>query len=344
MLIRGSLQGNCLRSCLPASVANASSRVRVRPFSSSMATASKLRIGYVPEHFSAPLHFAVSRFGLAEKADLTSFPSGTGTMIEALKADKIDVGIGLTEAWVAGIAKDRAATSSPETTPWQTFHVDGTYVESPLRWALSTGANRAEISSVADLRGKKVGVSRLGSGSHIMSTVLADTHGWLDSKPGAKPPFEVVVCGPFADLRAAVRDGTADFFMWEHFTTKKFWDSGELKRIGEIATPWNGWHVVCRGASPDPRVAFDLYPALAKGVAMFREDREGTIDWICANMEYSREDAAQWYSEVKYPQAFGRINEVGVDKAVDSLKKAGVITESSFAREDTLAASGRRVV
>ena len=63
-----------------------------------------------------------------------------------------------------------------------------------------------------------------------MSIVLAQNRGWLE--PG-KPAFENVVCGPFKPLREAVRSGGADFFMWEHFTTKKFWDNGELKRIGE---------------------------------------------------------------------------------------------------------------
>lgn len=114
------------------------------------------------EHFSAPLHFACSKFGLDENVELTSFPSGTGTMIEAFKAEKIDVGIGLTEAWVAGMAKDFATRSSDNAVPWQSYHIDGTYVESPLRWALSTGAGREEIKTIQDLKGKKVGVSRMG--------------------------------------------------------------------------------------------------------------------------------------------------------------------------------------
>jgi TRAP-type uncharacterized transport system substrate-binding protein len=38
----------------------------------------------------------------------------------------------------------------------------GTYVESPLRWAISTGKERADINGVSDLKGKRVGVSRIG--------------------------------------------------------------------------------------------------------------------------------------------------------------------------------------
>lgn len=176
-----------------------------------------------------------------------------------------------------------------------------------------------------------------------MSTVLADKHGWLDTKSG-QPPFEIVVCGPFADLRAAVNSGKADFFMWEHFTTKKYWDNGELKRIGEIATPWNGWHITARGHVADPRITYNLYPALARGVKYFRDEKEEAIKWITSNLEYSREDAEQWYSEVVFPRAFGTENAEGVRAAVDSLKKAGVITSDEFDTKHVLSTNDRRLV
>ena len=91
----------------------------------------------------------------------------------------------------------------------------GTYVESPLCWAISAGAGREELQGVEDLKGKRVAVSRIGSGSYVMSYVLADEQGWL--KPGQEP-FEVVPIGDFAALRRAVNENQADFFMWEHFT------------------------------------------------------------------------------------------------------------------------------
>ncbi len=38
----------------------------------------------------------------------------------------------------------------------------GTYVETPLCWAISTGAGREDVTGVEDLKGKKIGVSRIG--------------------------------------------------------------------------------------------------------------------------------------------------------------------------------------
>lgn len=82
-----------------------------------------LRVGYVPEHFSTPIHFASKHFGL--DAELVPFPSGTGHMITALRSNEIDVGIGLTEGWVAGLGKEDVGGDGG-------YRLVGTYVETPL--------------------------------------------------------------------------------------------------------------------------------------------------------------------------------------------------------------------
>ena len=95
-----------------------------------------LRVGYVPEHFSTPLYFAKKYFSL--NAELTPFPSGTGHMITALRAGEIDVGIGLTEGWVAGLGKEDTEGDGG-------YRLAGTFVETPLceRITLSRGINEA---------------------------------------------------------------------------------------------------------------------------------------------------------------------------------------------------------
>ena len=72
-------------------------------------------------------------------------------MITSLQANEIDVGIGLTEGWVAGLGKKGGKAG---------FKIVGTYVESPLCWAISTGSERdLDISHLKDTR---IGVSRIG--------------------------------------------------------------------------------------------------------------------------------------------------------------------------------------
>jgi len=77
-------------------------------------------------------------------------------MITSLQSNEIDVGIGLTEGWVAGLGK--AAAEQKDTG----YSMVGTYVETPLCWAISTGANREDVTGVEGLKGKKMGVSRIG--------------------------------------------------------------------------------------------------------------------------------------------------------------------------------------
>lgn len=102
------------------------------------------------EHFSTPLHFAVQHFSL--NAKLIPFPSGTGHMIISLQSHDLDIAIGLTEGFVRALANQ---SEDPE------FQLVGTYVESPLCWAISTGARR-DIDNVEELNRKRVGVSRIG--------------------------------------------------------------------------------------------------------------------------------------------------------------------------------------
>lgn len=73
-------------------------------------------------------------------------------MIQSLKNSEIDVGIGLTESWVAGLGREGNKAG---------YKLVGTYVETPLCWAISTGTKR-EIKDVEELSGSKVGVSRIG--------------------------------------------------------------------------------------------------------------------------------------------------------------------------------------
>ena len=83
----------------------------------------KLRSG-ARDHLSIPIHFAQKYFSL--NAELTPFPSGTGHMITALRAGEIDVGIGQTEGWIAGLGKTTDGSDGG-------YKLVGTYVEN-LPW------------------------------------------------------------------------------------------------------------------------------------------------------------------------------------------------------------------
>ncbi|KAI0166736.1 periplasmic binding protein-like II [Hypoxylon sp. FL1284] len=301
-----------------------------------MADSSPLRVGFVPEHFSTPLYFAQKYFGLTAK--LIPFPSGTGHMISAIRSGEIDVGIGLTEAWVAGLGK--------EDTPGDGgYRIVGTYVETPLCWAISTGAKRPEITSVSSLKGSKIGISRPGSGSQVMGYVLADEQGWL--VPGAAPYADFVPLQTFAKLRDAVNDGAADFFMWEHFTSKRYYDSGEIRRVGEIYTPWSSWKIVAAtallpgggGENPDPRLR-DLLAKLDRGVAYFADHHDEAVAYISSELDYSEADAREWLRTVRFASKTEGVDLKVIQSCVDILRKAGVLKEGKGLQPESMLVKG----
>ncbi|KAI1075636.1 periplasmic binding protein-like II [Whalleya microplaca] len=303
-----------------------------------MADSQPLRIGFVPEHFSTPIYFAQKYFGLA--ATLLPFPSGTGHMITALRDGSIDVGIGLTEAWVAGLGKEDAPGDGG-------YRIVGTYVETPLCWAISTGAKRPEITSVASLKGSKIGISRLGSGSQVMGFVLADQQGWLSSSSSSSPPYaDFVVLQTFDKLRAAVNDGTADFFMWEHFTSKRYYDSGEIRRVGEIYTPWSSWKIVAStkmlpngGGKADARLV-DLFGKLDQGVAYFGSHQDEAAEYIGTNLDYSEEDAREWLKTVEFAKKTEGVDLKVVQNCIGILRKAGVLVEGKGLQAENMLVQG----
>lgn len=166
-----------------------------------------------------------------------------------------------------------------------------------------------------------------GSGSYVMAHVLADQQGWL-SQSSDKPFSDIVPIGDFAALRRAVNDGdTADFFMWEHFTTKHYWDNGELKRVGEIYTPWPSWMIAAR--DPTDSALEDMAQKINQGVVWYREHAEEAVEHICGTMKYSNEDAREWMKTVRFADDVRGVDVGVVEKTMGILKKAGVLGEEA---------------
>ena len=130
-------------------------------------------------------------------------------------------------------------------------------------------------------------------------------------------------------------DPTAEFFMWEHFTTKAYWDNGELKRIGEIYTPWPSWMIAAREPT-DPALQ-DLAEKLNAGVQYYMGNEEEAVKHITGTMEYSEADAREWMKTVEFTQDVRGVDPGVLDKTVGILKKAGVLGEKAGSGADLVA-------
>ncbi|AAS51495.1 ACR269Cp [Eremothecium gossypii ATCC 10895] len=278
-----------------------------------------VRVGYIPEHFSAPLLFAQTLGFFAQRgvtAKLVPFPSGSGHLIQALDAGELDLALGLTEAFVRGIA-DTPAGAAPR------YQIAGTYVRSPLNWAVSVGA-ASPLEHVDQLDGGRVGVSRVGSGSYVMSYVLALQRGFR--RPFAAHP----VCHTFAGLRAAVNDGAADAFLWEHFTSKRYHDAGEIRLLGNIPTPWPSW-VLVKHTALEPAALAAFAAALDDGIAHFEAHPEAAVALITQHFDYSAEDAAAWRTTVRFHRPCCTLHDrtAVVDATLAVLQAAGVLRHAA---------------
>lgn len=257
----------------------------------------KLRIGYIPEHFASPLLIlSRSQWG-QEHLQLVPCPSGTGQVLSALDATRssgqdIDVAIALTESLVAGIAKGR-----------KDIKLVGSYVRSSLVWAVIAGANATKFQSIADLKGTKLGISRLGSGSQVMASVMALEHGWK----AADVSFQVN--DTFANLRNSVNDESTSAFMWETFTTKPYFDSGEVRKIGEVPTPWPGWSIVSSVQTtlqdPSQRALLDTFlDKLQEAIVDFTSTESFQAnrprDFIVKELQYQPADVDDWLATVRW--------------------------------------------
>ncbi|MDP5096249.1 MAG: substrate-binding domain-containing protein, partial [Flavobacterium sp.] len=146
-------------------------------------------------------------------------PEGTGKMCQMLRDGETDIAVILTE----GIIKDIAAGNQSK--------IVQVYVQSPLIWGIHVAAN-SNYKTLSDLEHKKVAISRMGSGSHLMSIVNAQNQNWNTENI----QFEIVntIDGAVESLTS----GKADYFMWERFMTQPLVDKGIFRRIADCPTPW----------------------------------------------------------------------------------------------------------
>jgi sulfonate transport system substrate-binding protein len=191
---------------------------------------ANLKVGGVPEHFNYPWYITLKNKEY-NKHNINlrwqDFPGGTGQMCKALRKGEVDIAIVLTE----GIIKD--------ITEGNPSKIVQTYVSSPLIWGIHVSAS-STYKNIKDLENATIAISRFGSGSHLMAIVNANNQNW-DVK---KLKFKVV-----GDLQGgidALSNGEADYFMWEHFTTKPLVDNGTFRRINDCLTPWPCFVVAVR--------------------------------------------------------------------------------------------------
>lgn len=269
---------------------------------------TRLRVGGVPEHFNLPIHLCIEE-GLFKAEGLevewVEFPGGTGAMNAALRDDEIDIAVILTE----GIIKD-IANGNPS-------KIIQNYVSSPLIWGVHVAA-QSNFKTIEDLKNARPAISRFGSGSHVMAYVQAQQLGWDTSK------LECVVENTLDNAIVALQKGDADYFMWEHFTTKPLVDKGVFRRVSDFPTPWSSFVFAATEnalESKGDHIAKYLRIVNAK-TETFKAIKD--IDQILAK-RYDQKlvDIQKWLSLTNWSQA--ALPQQEIDLVIEYLKRLNMI-------------------
>ncbi|MES2628820.1 MAG: ABC transporter substrate-binding protein [Bacteroidota bacterium] len=244
-------------------------------------------IGGVPEHFNLPWHLLIEELNsgnASARLDWQDFPGGTGEMCAALRSESIEMAVLLTE----GIIKDIDAGNRSE--------IVEVYISSPLIWGVHVAAG-SKFNTLDDLKGAKAAISRVGSGSDLMTKVLADTGGW------SKENIPVEIVGGLDGGRKALADGTADYFMWEKYMTKPYVDNGEFRRIGECPTPWPAFVIAVgrRFMSENADLVHSIIELIREKATWVKESPEA-IQVFADNYGLRPTDIADWRLQTLWMQ------------------------------------------
>ncbi len=246
---------------------------------------TNLKVGGVPEHFNYPWYITLKNKEY-NKQNINlrwqDFPGGTGEMCAALRSGEVDIAIVLTE----GIIKDIAEGNPSK--------IVQTYVETPLIWGIHVSA-KSSFKKIEDLENATIAISRFGSGSHLMAIVNAYNQGWDVTKLNFK-----VVDNLQGGINA-LTNGEADYFMWEHFTTKPLVDRGVFIRIDDCPTPWPCFVVAVRN-----EVLENNFEEVKKVLDIINGEtkdfkKRNTIDETLAKRyEQQLEDIQEWLKITKW--------------------------------------------
>lgn len=161
-----------------------------------------------------------------------------------------------------------------------------------------------------------------------MPYVLAYQKGWTEE-------YTFNVLQNFQNLRDAVNLKSnfepTDAFMWEIFTTKKYYTSGEIKNIGRIYTPWPSWVITASTdviSSQSKEVAAFL-KSVQEGIQYFNTHHDEAVTWISTNLDYSAEDAKAWLETVTFRDDTSTVDPEVVSKTITILKSAKVLDEKA---------------
>ncbi len=271
-----------------------------------------IKIVGVPEHFNLPWHLSIENKEFeAENIDLqwTNILEGTGKMCQMLRNGETDIAVILTE----GIIKDIEAGNNAS--------IVQVYVQSPLIWGIHVDA-KSDFRKLSDLEHKKPAISRIGSGSHLMSIVNSKNQDWNIEN------LEFEIVNTIDGAVESLNSGKADYFLWERFMTKPLVDSGFFRKIADCPTPWPCFVIAVRNdiLETNPKLIRKILNIINKKTSEFKQIQN--IDkLLAARYGLKIEDIQEWLSLTEWSQE--NLNQETLNKIQNQLFDIKIIDKKS---------------
>ncbi len=274
-----------------------------------MSDLQTIKLGGVPEHFNLPIHLAIENGDFEQRGvtvDWTTFDGGTGQMTKALRSGEVDACILLTE----GIIKDIIHGNSAK--------IISGYINTPLIWGIHTGTKNT-LRDVKDIYSHQYGISRFGSGSHLMAIVDAT----VNDKVISKDQFTIIknIDGALDSLENL----QTDVFYWEKYTTKPYVDSGQLRRVGEFITPWPCFVIAATDKilNEQPEAIIRMLRTIHDSCDRFMQT-DDSIPLVALRYNQQLKDVERWYHSTEWA-IHGWVSDKMLKSVVHNLQVANII-------------------
>ena len=264
------------------------------------------RIGGVPEHYNAPFHTALSVFEDPEyEYEWVNYPSGTGALLESVLCGELDSAVVLAEGAVSRIINKGDV------------EIVGTFVSSPLVWGVHVSLN-SHFTSVSDISKNdspnpvRIGISRFGSGSHIMAEIMMEQH-----------EKTYVVINTMSGAAEAMQAGLIDVFLWDIPTAACH--SNVWKCVGTVCGEWPAFvFVQAKQATHSPDILIRLMTQVRNHAILLKEEEEFAIQFLCDKFRITQNQSAQFLKSVAWTSS-PSVSRSALQRVMHALSQAKVI-------------------
>ena len=269
-----------------------------------------IKVVGVPEHFNLPWHLCIENNEfIQQNIDLQwiDVPQGTGKMCEMLRSGDADLAVILTE----GIIKDILAGNPSKLMQF--------YVESPLIWGIHVDYN-SEYQKIEDLEFKKAAISRVGSGSQLMAYVNAQNQDWKTEN------LNFTIVNTIDGAVDALRNKTADYFMWERFMTAPLVEKRIFRKIADCPSPWPCFVIAVSNnlIQTEPKIITKILDIINLKTFNFINIKNIEIE-ISKRYNLKVENVIEWLNLTRWSQE--KISEEKLNKIQNQLLELAIINK-----------------